>query len=691
MLRVARSVSETAALPAGERQESVRHVAFFVATVAGANASAYAFHVLMIRLLGTSRYGALAAIVGILTVTAVPLAAVQAVVAKRVANPGGRSEAEVVGSALRFGAAAAISIAVVVTLASPLLSSFLDIGLADTVLALAGLAVPSCLLPVGRGVLQGRRRFPTLGLSIITAMVGRLAFGLAFVVAGLGLRGAILALVIGEFVALAVTFIPLRTDLVGSRSMSEVVREMMLDSASAAGALTAFWTLVSIDVVLARAWLPADVAGVYATAAVVGKTVLYLPNAVALLVFPRLAEQPRGLEARRTVVRSLAVVAGVGVLASVGIAAVPAAAAFVFGSGFYRASGTAALLACSMTAFGAVHILIYYCLAIGKPPVKTLWAAVMVEAALMSAFHSRPAIIAAVSLGVGTALVAVVGSLAARATRVITLPDGELWTPPLSDVELSVVTPVYNGGEQVGPRLAALLATLDRENIRADVILVSDGSTDDTPVLARAVGLDRVRVVHYPENCGKGFALRTGMAMATGRHVAFIDSDGDLNPADLVRFLRLMPMYGADLVVGSKRHPLSEVDYPLFRRMMSWAYHVVVRVLFGVNVSDTQTGIKLVRREALAEVLPRMVEKRFAFDLELIVALRRAGHKRILEAPIQLDFQFTSTISKRAVAGIIRDTLAIWYRRFIIRQYDSHAVPGVEKTGVADVAALSGE
>src|SRR6266498_916426 len=127
-----------------------------------------------------------------------------------------------------------------------------------------------------------------------------------------------------------------------------------------------------------------------------------------------------------------------------------------------------------------------------------------------------------------------------------------------------------------------------------------------------------------------------------------------------------MRLYQADMVIGSKRHSLSEVSYPWPRRVMSWGYHVLVRILFGLKVTDTQTGLKLVRRDVLAAVLPRLVEKRFAFDLELLVAARRLGFRRVLEAPINLNYQFTSTISPRAVNGILIDTAAIWYRRYLL-------------------------
>lgn len=653
-----------------------RRDATFVATVLLSNVSAYLFHVVMIRMLDGRVYGALGAIVGVLTITSVPMGAVQTVVARRIATVRDDDEARVaVRSALRFCGALAASLFVLFAVAAPFIARGLRVPTLDVVLAVAGLAIPSCLGPVGRGVLQGRQRFVPLGVSMAAAMAVRLALGSALVAAGLGLRGAILGLLLGEAAGLAVTFLPVRSLLAGARSVRDQVRGFLRDSAAAAATLGAFWTLVSIDVVLARALMSSEEAGRYATAAVVGKTVLYLPSAIAMLVFPTLAQRPTGAEARRTLARSIGIVAGLGGAATLGIVALPGAAALVFGSGFHAAAGTAAVLAVSMTAFGIVSLLMFHCLALRRVPLRSMWLAVAAEAAAIAVFHSSPTAIALATLAAGFGLILVFAAVSGHATRILTLPEGALYREPDDGIELSVVTPVFNGGSAVAARIEMLLKTLDAEGVRSEVILVSDGSTDGTPEVAAALGIDRVRVVHYEANRGKGYALRTGMAMAGGRHVAFIDADGDLDPADLARFLRLMPMYGADLVVGSKRHPLSEVRYPVSRRIMSWGYHLLVRILFGIKVSDTQTGIKLIRREALAEVLPRLVEKRFAFDLELIVALRRAGHRRILEAPVSLDYQFSSTVSKKAVAGIIRDTLAIWYRRYLVRQYDGDPMP----------------
>jgi hypothetical protein len=110
-------------------------------------------------------------------------------------------------------------------------------------------------------------------------------------------------------------------------------------------------------------------------------------------------------------------------------------------------------------------------------------------------------------------------------------------------------------------------------------------------------------------------------------------------------------------------------------------------VLFRVNVRDTQTGLKLIRREVLVAALPRMLEKRYAFDLELLVVARLLGYTRVFEAPVQIDYRFSSQVDLKAATRILLDTLAIFYRRFLLDTY--RRAPGSLPQGEAFLAEMS--
>ena len=203
-----------------------------------------------------------------------------------------------------------------------------------------------------------------------------------------------------------------------------------------------------------------------------------------------------------------------------------------------------------------------------------------------------------------------------------------------------------------------------------EIILVDDGSRDATFSMAKRVESDKVRVVSYPENHGKGNALKEGFKHSTGDLVCFLDSDLDLHPRQLGTFLSYMREHDADLVIGSKRHPDAVVSYPWHRRFLSSAYSLFNQALFGLEVSDTQVGFKLMKREVLERVLPKLVVKRYAFDLELLVNAKKQGF-RIVEAPVVLEYKcLGSYVSPGAIWDIFLDTLAVAYRLHILKYYD---------------------
>src|SRR6266446_8268150 len=171
-------------------------------------------------------------------------------------------------------------------------------------------------------------------------------------------------------------------------------------------------------------------------------------------------------------------------------------------------------------------------------------------------------------------------------------------------VQLSVVVPAYREGKRIHSNLTRLIGELDKLGVPYEIVVVSDGNTDATVREAQRVQSPAVRVFHYPMNIGKGFALSCGVDQSTGTLVTFIDADMELDPANIRGFIDLMESSNCDAVIGSKRHPQSKVAYPKFRRLQSAIYQLRVKVLFNLDVRDTQTGLKLFRRNVLREALP---------------------------------------------------------------------------------------
>src|SRR5438105_10326051 len=247
-------------------------------------------------------------------------------------------------------------------------------------------------------------------------------------------------------------------------------------------------------------------------------------------------------------------------------------------------------------------------------------------------------------------------------------PDG------LKTVQLSVIVPAYREGPRIYKNLTRLVGELDKLETAYEIVVVSDGNTDATVREAMRVDSRAIKVFHYPMNVGKGFALSFGVDQSIGELVTFIDADMELDPANIRGFMDLMETTGCDAVVGSKRHPLSRVAYPRFRRLQSWVYQVLIRVLFNLNVRDTQTGLKLFRRDVLRESMPLLAIKKFAFDLELLVVARYLGYQKVCEAPIALEYQFETTVNLSAAWRVLWDTAAIFYRLRILRHYERRMV-----------------
>jgi glycosyltransferase involved in cell wall biosynthesis len=238
-------------------------------------------------------------------------------------------------------------------------------------------------------------------------------------------------------------------------------------------------------------------------------------------------------------------------------------------------------------------------------------------------------------------------------------------------IALSVIVPVF---DQEGVIAENVRVIRDRAAAGLDgaveVIVVSDGSIDQTVERVLESKIPDVRVLHYDRNLGKGYAVKTGALEARGRWIGYVDADLDLDPAGLPEFVAAAEENDLDFVIGSKRHPLSQVRYPRSRVVASWWFQQLVRVLFRLDVRDTQVGLKVFSHRVADEVIPLLLVKRYAFDVELLAVSRAFGFGRIKEMPVALDYQFTgSGVRSLAAVHALVDTAAIFYRLRILRYY----------------------
>lgn len=241
---------------------------------------------------------------------------------------------------------------------------------------------------------------------------------------------------------------------------------------------------------------------------------------------------------------------------------------------------------------------------------------------------------------------------------------------------VSLIIPAYKQERTIVRDIKRIKDVMDQLRYTYEIIIVVDGFVDKTYEKAKKLSASKISIVGYKHNKGKGYAIRFGMARAKGSIIAFIDSGMDINPNGLSLLLEHFEWYNADVIVGSKLHPASKVQYPKSRRILSWGYRMLVRLLFHLSISDTQVGIKFFKKNVLDDVLPRLLIKQYAFDIEVLSVAHRLGYTRIYEAPIELDFNGMSSITSKtfwkAISNMLVDTLAIFYRLKILRYYDNH-------------------
>jgi glycosyltransferase involved in cell wall biosynthesis len=231
---------------------------------------------------------------------------------------------------------------------------------------------------------------------------------------------------------------------------------------------------------------------------------------------------------------------------------------------------------------------------------------------------------------------------------------------------LSVIIPVYKQEKTIKNDLQAIDKTLKQIRYNYEIIAVVDGTSIDKSFKEiKKLDLQNLKVFGYKNNRGKGYAVRYGMAKTKGDYIAFIDSGMEIDPNGISLVLEHMEWYNADVIVASKRHPASMVNYPFDRKIISFGAYLISKFLLGINVHDTQAGLKIFKRQVLVKVLPRLLVKNYAFDLEILSVANRLGFNKIFEAPIKLTYDFdslTHATGLKTIYSCFIDAMAVFYR-----------------------------
>ena len=234
---------------------------------------------------------------------------------------------------------------------------------------------------------------------------------------------------------------------------------------------------------------------------------------------------------------------------------------------------------------------------------------------------------------------------------------GTAMAPMQTRTALSLIFPCYNEAERLPQTLATYLARLSGEPGAVEVLVVDDGSTDETFAVARAVAArdHRVRVIRSQPNHGKGFGVRTGVLEAEGELIVFTDADGSYGPGEVARVTAALA--DAPVAIGSR--PAGWATGPPARRLASRLFKRAIWAVLGLPFGDTQCGLKGFRRHAALEVFGRARLDGFAFDAEVLFLARRLG-LAVSEVPVRAEERDGSKVQLVVDAlGMVRDVLRV--------------------------------
>lgn len=245
----------------------------------------------------------------------------------------------------------------------------------------------------------------------------------------------------------------------------------------------------------------------------------------------------------------------------------------------------------------------------------------------------------------------------------------------------SIVIPAYNEGERIRKTLEKILAFASAQQWQVEILIVNDGSTDDTADIVRGYALRNpmLHLIENPGNRGKGFSVKNGMLHSSSDVVLF--SDADLS-SPIEESLKLFAAIdaGADVAIGSRwvRTELQMQRQPLHRQLFGRLFNLALRLVLGLHFKDTQCGFKAFTRKAAHTVFPLQHIERWGFDPEVLFLARRFGF-RVQEVAVRWAHREGTRINP------LRDGIRMLGEMLRVRWY---SVTGKYDAKAASVAAI---
>lgn len=207
---------------------------------------------------------------------------------------------------------------------------------------------------------------------------------------------------------------------------------------------------------------------------------------------------------------------------------------------------------------------------------------------------------------------------------------------PLNSPKVSIVVPAYNEAIRIGDSIRKIEEFRIRLPFNTEVLIVDDGSRDDTSAIVQKLGFSGLRLIRNETNHGKGFAVQMGALLSTGEYVLVSDADLSAPIEELEKLLSAAEGQNAAVVIGSRAvdRSMITIHQSRVRELGGILFNRMVRLFLGLDLYDTQCGFKLFKREKIRPMFEKLTIWGFGFDPELLFLASRAGLK-ILEVPVR--------------------------------------------------------